>query len=604
MNSVWLVLPTLRLTYQDDAVTRFWSYAVAGAVLTLRSGVIGGKTKSETKVYASDAAAQERAAKLLSAKVDAGYFVDDLPVELRRFADVADEIHVAGNSEEPDDRVWVFPASVAIPHSLWMDYRAGWLRVADNEAPIAGILVRGDLDIDGCLVNFEDDSGPFLEVHGNLTARSIATGGSQIHVTGSITTGDLVGVYNHGCVHADGDVNARTIATEHTVEAKGVVTAHRYDGWGATVYAVRGSDIDTADPYEPKGVFAASLVRDGSVDLSLARRWLAAGKPISRPAFSSVRDEFRKKVGAKLATPEKVKSLSLSGKDLTSLPDELFAFRKLERLDLTHNQLRTLPDRIGELTELRELHLRGNGLQKLPDSIGDLTRLEHLDLEANCLVGLPTSLARCTRLKTVNLTNNPYSYVRSSFGRWQDVALMWALPECLAALPALEQLQFDQTFVRSLPARPFASPHLAPIEVKRTLLLDHDPALHPQLRVDIASSREKAADYIRYWFDRDHVRLELFYDPKTRRYDFAEVSALLDLILRIVIPAAAPYDTALENFEIESRDIARWINDDGDADEHVRQLFTALDAVLDQWQHKASDNPLITALRPIFLAYV
>ena len=46
-----------------------------------------------------------------------------------------------------------------------------------------------------------------------------------------------------------------------------------------------------------------------------------------------------------------------------------------------------------------------------------------------------------------------------------------------------------------------------------------------------------------------------------------------------------------------------WINHDGDADGHVRRLFTALDLVLGRWQRDAPDNPLVTGLRPIFLSH-
>lgn len=592
--------PELRLVYRDDAGTKFWSYRLDGTVLTVLSGAVGGKTKTTTTSFPSEVTAHERITRLVAAKVDAGYFADELPVELRRFSEVAGEIRVAGNAEQPDDRVWVFTESVRIPHGLWMDYRTGFLRVGTDDDPIVGILVRGDLHIDGCLVNWEDDYGPFLQVHGNLTARSIATGGSQIHVAGNLVTEDLVGVYNHGCITVGGDLTARTIATEHLVEAKGATTGHRYEGWGAKVYPVRAGVVDTADPHEPKGVFAAALVREGAVDLEAARRRLAAGKPIARPTFSSVRDNFRAKVGKKAAVAHTVRSMTLAYKDMTVLPDELFTFANLEKLDLTHNKLRTLPERIGELTALRELRLRGNGLQTLPESIGELTRLEHLDLEANCVVGLPATLARCAQLKTVNLTNNPYSYVRSSFGRWRDVRLMWTLPECLFELPALEHLTFNQTFVRSLPARPFISPRLAPMRVRYTLLLDHDPAAHPQLTVDVESSRERATDYIRFWFDTDYIRLESFRNPRTGGYDFTDVTAMLGLILRIAIPTAAPYDEALETFDKQAREIVRDLHRYGEGTGHARHLFTALGTALDAWE---LDNPLIAGLREIFRAH-
>lgn len=532
-----------------------------------------------------------------------GLLPEDLPVERVRFADVEHEIHAYGNSEEPDDQVLVLPGGTHLPGSLWLDYREGSLSVGDDEDPIVGILVRGDLRIDGCLVNWENDFGPFLEVHGDLTAKAITTGGSQIHIGGSVVTDELVGVYNHGSIVVDGDLTARVIASEHLVEAKGRTNGLYYPGWSRTIYAVRDGVPDEDDPHDANGVFAAGLLRGGEVDMRLARRWLASGRQVGRPVFTSVRAAFRKRIGAKLSQPDTVKSLSFRHKDLTSLPEEVLAFRNLRKLDLTGNKLRTLPERIGDLTELRELHLRGNGLRALPDSIGNLTKLQHLDLEANCLVGLPDSLARCTRLRTVNLTNNPYSYVRSSFGSWQRVELMWSLPECLFELPELEQLTFNQTFVRSLPARPFASPKLATVNVSSTLLLDHDPELHPQLVIDTASSHARAENYIRYWFSRDVLQPELFVD-QSGAYDFTEVTALLTLLLRIAIPTAAPYAGAVQNFQRQTGLVIDDIRRYPSGTEHARRLATALVEALDPWERATPGNPLITGLRPIFAEYL
>ncbi len=106
-----------------------------------------------------------------------------------------------------------------LPHALWIDDRAGVLKCGDDEPPIAGILVRGDLTMDGALLNWEDDFGPFLQVEGNLTTRAMATGGSRVYVGG-----------NHGQLEVGGTLTARVVATEHRVESAGALNAHRYDG--------------------------------------------------------------------------------------------------------------------------------------------------------------------------------------------------------------------------------------------------------------------------------------------------------------------------------------------------------------------------------------
>ncbi|WP_404364040.1 leucine-rich repeat domain-containing protein [Corallococcus coralloides] len=528
----------------------------------------------------------------------------DLPFETFTWAQVRDEVKVPGNGEEDSDRVLVLTGSVVIPHDLGLDFRQGLFAQDDEDAPpFTGLIVRGDLTVEGCVLNWENDFGPFLQVHGNLVAKRIAMGGARLHVTGDVTTGDLVAVYNHGSVFVGGNLKARTLASHDAFTVVGAVEAHRYLGQDSKVFAVAGGVEDVRDPYDAKGVFVPAVVADGRVDLDKARARLAAGKPIARDAFTSLREAFRQLVAKKLAEPDKVKSLSLEDKGLTSLPEELFLFRKLEKLNLRRNNLRALPEALGQLTELRELDLRGNGLLELPESVGSLTKLRVLDLEANCLWRLPESLSGCVELRRVNLVNNPYASVRRAFGSWRQVQLMFDFPEVLTRLPKLEVLTFEGTPLRTLPARRFDSATLSQATVLRSLVTHVDPALHAQLQVDVERSRESAAAYVGYWFRPETLRLESFYDAKADRHDFAEVLALLALLLRITIPVAAPYEETLEKFRVRSQEIARHLDWDGDKPRHVHALFGALRDALGPLGEPYPGDALIAGLRDVFAAH-
>ena len=303
-----------------------------------------------------------------------------------------------------------------------------------------------------------------------------------------------------------------------------------------------------------------------------------------------------------MAEPDKVKSLTLEDKGLTSLPEELFLFRKLEKLNLRRNELRVLPEELGQLTELRELDLQSNGLLELPESIGELKKLRVLDLEANCLWRLPESLAGCVELRRVNLINNPYAYVRRAFGSWRQVKLMFDFPEVLTRLPKLEVLTFEGTPLRTLPTRRFDSTALSKVTVLRSLVTHVDPELHAQLQVDVERSPEKAVAFVGYWFKPETVRLESFYDAKADRYDFAELLALLALLLRINIPTAAPYDATLEKFRVQSQQIARHLDWDGDKPRHVHALFGALRDALGPLGEPYPGDALIAGLRDVFAA--
>ncbi|WP_375757624.1 hypothetical protein [Corallococcus exercitus] len=530
--------------------------------------------------------------------------VSDLPFEILTWSQVRDEVKAPGNREDDEDRVLVLTGNVVMPHDLGLDFRQGIFAQDDEDAPpFTGLIVRGDLTVEGCVLNWENDFGPFLQVHGNLVAKRIAIGGARLHVSGDLTTEDLVAVYNHGSVSVGGNLKARTLASHYAFKVAGAVDAHRYLGQDSKVFAVAGGVEDVKNPYEGKGVFVPAVVRDGRVDLEKVRARLAAGKPVARDAFTSIREAFRQLVAKKLAEPDKVKSLTLEDKGLTSLPEELFLFRKLEKLNLRRNNLRALPEALGQLTELRELDLHGNQLLELPESMGELKKLRVLDLSYNCLWRLPESLAGCAELRRVNLVNNPHAYVRRAFGSWKQVQLMFDFPEVLTRLPKLEVLTFEGTPLRTLPTRRFDSTALSKATVLRSLVTQVDPELHAQLQVDVERSREKAAAHIGYWFNPENVRLESFYDAKSDRYDFAELLALLALLLRINIPTAAPYEESLEKFRAQSQQIARHLDWDGDKPRHVHALFAALRDALGPLGEPYPGDALIAGLRDVFAAH-
>lgn len=597
----------IRLAVVEGGSKKFWRAARRGNEVELAHGVLDtsgaeGKTKTERKSFDSEAKAQAFLDKQLAARESKGYF-PDLPYQIRTWAEVKDEVsaHLGGNGEDDDDRVLVLEGDVSLPHGLGLDYRQGLFALLDeDDPPFTGLIVRGSLTLAGCLYNYEDDFGPFLLVTGDLTAKSIATGGARACALGAIRADLIIGVYNHGSVEAKGPLSARVVASEHTV-AGAPLDAIYYGGWGRNAFAIRDGVTDSSDAYEPGGLFVSALLKNQSVDLAKARQLAVAGKPVVKEQPVSVRAAIRKLLGKKLDEPEKVKSLSLAGKDLTSLPDEIFLFTKLEKLTLTHNKLYRLPEALGQLTELRELYVRGNGLQELPESIGDLTKLRVLDLEANCIWRLPDSLAQCVELRTINLTNNPYSYVSASFGGWAKVKLMWDFPEVLTRLPRLETVTFSGTFVRKLPSRRFDSPHLKKVSIENSLVQHVDPALHDQITVDLSKSFERPVNYIRYWFDKDEIKLHHFYDHKTGAYDFARPLALLDLLFQIVLPSA-PVREALAEFDKQIPDVTHLINWRNESPQHMHALFTALVGGIDAALAANPGHELLLQLRPKFEA--
>ncbi len=591
----------IRLVGFDRGGPRFWHCERRGAAVDVWHGPLGGDGKHERRAFDDEDSLQRFLSRQVTSRVERGYHVE-LPFELRRWQDVRADVEkwLPCGSENDDDRVLVLRGDATIPHGLWLDYRRGMLGLEDEaDPPIVGMIIHGSLTIEGCLYNYDDDYGPFLLVTGDLKARSIATGGARLCALGAIDAEVVIGVYNQGNVEAKGPVKAKVIASEHPVVGKSV-DALCYGSWGRHVVPVRANVADESEPYEPRGVFIPALMRGREVDLCKARDLAIAGKVLVREPAVSLRASFRRMLGRKLADPDKVRHLTLTGKDLTFLPEEIFAFRKLEKLTLTHNKLRRLPEELGQLTELRELHLRGNGLQELPESIGELKHLRVLDLESNCIWRLPDSLARCTELRTIRLTNNPYSYVRASFGGWSKVKLMWELPEVLTRLPNLEELVFSGTFLRKLPSRRFDSRVLRKVIIESSLVTARDPAIHDQIAVKLEDSARRAVSYIRYWFDSEELHLEDFYSARRDTYDFTEIRALLLLLLQINIPTAAPYTEALTEFARQIPDVIRGLAWGGQNTRHIRALFRALGETVDDAERLYPGNALLAGLRPLF----
>ncbi|MFY0564191.1 WD40/YVTN/BNR-like repeat-containing protein [Archangium lansingense] len=88
---------------------------------------------------------------------------------------------------------------------------------------LSGLIIDGDVTVEGAVMNAEMDFGPFLLVRGDLRARDVACGGSQVRVEGALTlSGALFGFYNHGSIVVEGPTQAACVLTEeHAIRLEG-----------------------------------------------------------------------------------------------------------------------------------------------------------------------------------------------------------------------------------------------------------------------------------------------------------------------------------------------------------------------------------------------
>ncbi len=84
-----------------------------------------------------------------------------------------------------------------------------------------GLIVTGDLTVEGDIINSNINDGPFLLVQGNVKAKNLLAGGSEIYIAKDATFEELcVGEYNDGVLTIKGALQcALLINDDHHIDA-------------------------------------------------------------------------------------------------------------------------------------------------------------------------------------------------------------------------------------------------------------------------------------------------------------------------------------------------------------------------------------------------
>ncbi|KFP04784.1 Protein flightless-1, partial [Calypte anna] len=167
--------------------------------------------------------------------------------------------------------------------------------------------------------------------------------------------------------------------------------------------------------------------------------------------------------------PEHVKAMSSlrwlkpNRTGLCYLPEELAALQKLEHLSVSHNSLTTLHGELSGLPCLRAIVARANSLKNsgVPDDIFQLEDLSVLDLSYNQLTECPRELENAKNMLVLNLGNNSIENIPN---------------QLFINLTDLLYLDLSNNKLESLPPQMRRLVHL------QTLILNHNPLLHAQLR--------------------------------------------------------------------------------------------------------------------------
>ncbi|NEW06841.1 hypothetical protein GK047_12555 [Paenibacillus sp. SYP-B3998] len=106
-----------------------------------------------------------------------------------------------------------------VTHEAWRQFAT--LRDEPTGHTIAGLVIDGQLTVNGSIINSNLDWGPYLIVKGNCHAQNIVSGGAYIRIDGDATVEEAVyGSYNHGELTVGGKLETKIYINEdHCVSA-------------------------------------------------------------------------------------------------------------------------------------------------------------------------------------------------------------------------------------------------------------------------------------------------------------------------------------------------------------------------------------------------
>lgn len=208
----------------------------------------------------------------------------------------------------------------------------------------------------------------------------------------------------------------------------------------------------------PKGTIPTEnlveqLTEQRKKDSILVKLWKAINQNNTQQSKSSA-DQIRNWFAtADKSTLAKIIDIDLPGKEIASLPPELFKLTNLTYLDLSNNNLTELPAEIGKLKKLERLDLSNNHLSTLPAEIGTLENLGDFFLSNNRLSALPAEIGQLESLDELDLSNNHLSTLPVEFTNLVDLGSLDLSNNPLSSLPeGIEQLvnfsNFEYTFCK------------------------------------------------------------------------------------------------------------------------------------------------------------
>jgi len=501
--------------FADGNSVKFWEIKTDGNKVITRYGKSGSAGRTSEKSFADSTAAQKEHDKLVREKIKKGY------------AEAGDT--AAGEKEDP-----IVKASASTPKIIteneaekrFQFYRyinggcgdkgryyyfegdtviEGDLNTgefcdeeSEDDHPILGIIVNGDLTVTGQICQEECDFGETLLVLGNLKAKHIDKGGAEFYITGDCkVAGAIYGYYNHGMLTVEGETTAKfIIKDDHEFDFgyinKESITVNNY------------SDYGECDYYAPDLVenFVKEVLNmdEEEPDINIKRfiKRLDEGKSVLKKGAKSTRQKTEELIAKSARQGKYIVEFDLSDKKLDSFPLNLLEIKTLKKLDLSENPIGNIPEEIGELENLEELYLKECCLSELPVNISRLKNLKILDICSNDII-LPESIGELKNLTVLRMGRNqplslPKSIVELQNLKELDIcqcseASPIDFPEEITKLKNLEKLDLSSNSFKTIPASIAELKKLEELNLGSSLCyLDTIPDLSPLANLKVVKA--------------------------------------------------------------------------------------------------------------------
>lgn len=288
---------------------------------------------------------------------------------------------------EPDEVVW-YEGNTKLAGDIDLD----------NDGA-EGVLVTGNLELEGSVINTNSNVGGFLVVTGSLKAKNIVAGGSEVYVLKGATIENVIlGHYNDGSLYITGKTKARVIINEgHDCQFK------PQDPEGIKIKLnTHGEDFRNADFYDEDGpnIFEEEFIDPrGSDDIDEIMRAILDGKEFLKKDVKTAEETIQE---------GSANRVDLSRRRFRVFPEKLTSLQRLEYLHLSNCELKALPRGIGKLSHLKFLDVSNNEEIELPKELGQLKNLRRLEI-SQCLTKFPEVIAQLENLEELEMDGVRYS---------------------------------------------------------------------------------------------------------------------------------------------------------------------------------------------------